>query len=277
MSTPGTDELELQLVKSSREIAMVRDALLKKERLIAESKVRNDDLLGKAADTSAESNRRGSLMQELEEQVAQRRKDLKGRISQIQGLQNDFQSTRVDFENQLAEREQFLLTLQGERSDALRVIADHEARIDVLTTDRDKALRDQELAKSAHETLVKRERQRFSVALDDASREQEKTISICEAELAAERRHVEAIRAQERAKHEDMKAKFEIQLREKRERLEADSLGTHLKALHNNVHSRSVGRAELKERLKMAAEELQTRQADVQVEQHRLAIGWHSQ
>lgn len=88
MAELGTvSELEAELIKRNREIAKVRDEVLKAERRLEDSQMRNDDLLEKLAEQDAEVTKKTTMIKELGDKVMGLEKQLAAHAEESQTLQ----------------------------------------------------------------------------------------------------------------------------------------------------------------------------------------------
>jgi len=108
------EDVEAELIKRNREIAKVRDDLLKMEKRLEESHMRNDDLLEKVSELDGEVNKKNIQIAELEAKMSQYIIDMEGREKELKSLREDHGSQldnlRKDLEQKAGTREQDLET-----------------------------------------------------------------------------------------------------------------------------------------------------------------------
>eukprot|EP00929_Paragymnodinium_shiwhaense_P049248 TRINITY_DN24854_c0_g1_i1.p1 TRINITY_DN24854_c0_g1~~TRINITY_DN24854_c0_g1_i1.p1 ORF type:complete len:1136 (+),score=522.08 TRINITY_DN24854_c0_g1_i1:114-3521(+) len=108
-------DMEAELIKRNREIMKVRDEVLKVEKRLEESQMRNDDLLEKVSELDAEVTKKTSRITELEEKVKELTNELeshgsvneevqKKHMAELDALQNSMKEQQEEWEK---EREGF--------------------------------------------------------------------------------------------------------------------------------------------------------------------------
>uniref|UniRef100_A0A7S4R5X6 Uncharacterized protein n=1 Tax=Alexandrium monilatum TaxID=311494 RepID=A0A7S4R5X6_9DINO len=108
----NVSELEAELIKRNREIAKVRDDVLKAERRLEEAQMRNDDLLEKAAVLDSEVTTKSKRISELEEKSDALGMKMLAKEAEIEALQKEqerkIEAVRTELQAGSAAREQDL-------------------------------------------------------------------------------------------------------------------------------------------------------------------------
>jgi len=108
----NTSELEAELISRNRQIAKVRDEVLKLEKRLEESQLRNDDLLEKNAELDADVTTKTKQCTELEEKVTQLDHELATVKAELETTRKDneiqMEAVRSEFEARCAEGQQDL-------------------------------------------------------------------------------------------------------------------------------------------------------------------------
>ncbi|CAJ1359225.1 unnamed protein product [Effrenium voratum] len=95
-------ELESELIKRNREIAKVRDDLIKQERRLQEARLRNDDLLERLAVLDAEVTTKTGQLKDSEQKVADLQERLETQSSDLQKAQEELAAQGAKFQADLA-------------------------------------------------------------------------------------------------------------------------------------------------------------------------------
>eukprot|EP00927_Polykrikos_kofoidii_P066542 TRINITY_DN62121_c0_g1_i1.p1 TRINITY_DN62121_c0_g1~~TRINITY_DN62121_c0_g1_i1.p1 ORF type:complete len:1139 (+),score=294.47 TRINITY_DN62121_c0_g1_i1:76-3492(+) len=282
-----TAELESELIKRNREIAKVRDDVLKVERRLEESQMRNDDLLEKVAELDMEVTKRSSRIAELETKFEQMTEALDSKTSEIDqlkaehsGVLEHFSKGDADKAVELARERESQATLQSELAklhelaETLKTELDEEQRKHNLvraSLDQSEQASKDYAGKSVDqrrrikelEDLVEEQRAKMTV-LDEEhvvkAEQQMQTADRDRAELEAELHRATAALAEHRDAHSDLAGQAGIQ--EKRQQ----DLMAEVEELRREVDEHSEHRSLLqieRDEIHRTHEEHKAKQEDI--------------
>lgn len=98
-------ETEAELIKRNREIAKVRDEVLKLERRLDETRLRNDDLLEKVAELDSEVTRKTLVARDLETKVCSLECQVADKETEITKIREELDTKTLEIEEELAQKE----------------------------------------------------------------------------------------------------------------------------------------------------------------------------
>jgi len=139
----NASELEAELITRNRQIAKVRDEVLKLEKRLEESQLRNDDLLEKNAELDADNTNKTRTVAELEEKVTELDHEL-------QTVKVELDTTRKDFDIQMEAKITEFEARCAEGQQDLEAQEDLKAQLAAVTAQRDQLQKEHDEEQRKH-------------------------------------------------------------------------------------------------------------------------------
>jgi len=249
MSTSGdVAELEAELIKRNREIAKVRDEVLKTERRLEESQMRNDDLLEKVAELDSEVSQKVRAIAELEEEVKRLRVDVEEKAAKLEALDTEHAGHMEELKSGYAEKES-AWHKERESHEAVKAEADKHKE------HKDQALRDLAEEQRKYKTTKASLEQSEATLREHAIKANETRQRVKQLEEELEEERAKASTAQSE------------QLEMERTQMSAElhrmsSLIEEHRSAHDDLHAQSTGHEEARVKLSSELEDVRREAAE---------------
>lgn len=226
-------DLEGELIKRNREIAKVRDDLLKTEKRYEECKMRNDDLLEKVSELDAEVTKKTTRIQELETQVEEMTTQMDQKSEELGELRKEhcenIEKVRKEMEDKITSSQED----SQMKAELDKKVAELEAARDEIMKDLEKERTQHTQTKSTLEQAESSSRDSSGRLVETRRRVKELEDQVADVEAAklshcaaeAEKAHSERLNFQTELQEMQMELEMQKSLREDLETMSRENEG----------------------------------------------------